>query len=550
MAATINTNSVSINAQRHLATSAATLNTSMQRLSSGLRVNSAKDDKRCMRTQVQGLQVAARNVNDGVSLAQTAEGALGKMGDMLQRMRELAVQAGNVTNSASDRAALQAEVAQLRSEIDRVATSTQFNGRHLLNGSFAGAVFQAGANAGDSITLGHLVNARSDQLSLIAYATDTVVIDASDVPIAAIARYDQAIPQGTLRIDVGTRNVPLAAIPAASSSAERLGQVLAAINQHSATTGVTAFTTLVEAPATYSITLMAGNLKANGVPENVTFNGFDFDTTGIRGGWQPTPASYLQALQAAADAPTFVADDFDQLLAKVQVNNPSVALENIVKGPWSTYQQSRSQSDAQALVDKIKDANNGRHYPPLDEARMAFVLTEPKTNALAKAYSDLLNTHFSANLTAPTGADPDAWTDDEAYAAAAIFAAAEAAIHYPAELNLHLFNHKLEQRGLDDMDISTQAGAWVALKKIDSAMDQVSSARATLGALQTRFESAINNVQVQAENLQAARGRIVDADFAVETAHLSRAQILQQAGTQMVAQAHQLPQQVLQLLGN
>src|SRR5574344_2408978 len=154
MAMSINTNVVSINAQRNLSLSGGSLATSMQRLSSGLRVNSAKDDAaglaiaERMNAQSKGLAVAARNANDGISLAQTAEGALGKIGDMLQRMRELAVQSSNATNSASDRQALQAEVSQLTAEIDRVAKTTSFNGKNLLDGSFGGAVFQVGSNAG------------------------------------------------------------------------------------------------------------------------------------------------------------------------------------------------------------------------------------------------------------------------------------------------------------------------------------------------------------------------------------------------------------------
>ena len=165
MAMTINTNVVSINSQRNLSLSGSSLATSMQRLSSGLRVNSAKDDaaglaiSERMKAQSSGLAVAARNANDGISLAQTAEGALSKVGDMLQRMRELAVQSANATNSTTDREAMQAEVKQLMNEIDRVAKTSEFNGTKLLNGSFAGGVFQVGAGAGDNITVGGIANA-------------------------------------------------------------------------------------------------------------------------------------------------------------------------------------------------------------------------------------------------------------------------------------------------------------------------------------------------------------------------------------------------------
>ncbi len=459
MAATINTNIASINAQRNLTLSGQSLNTTMQRLSSGLRVNSAKDDAaglaiaERMNTQVKGLTVASRNANDGISLAQTAEGALGKVGDMLQRMRELAVQAGNATNSASDRKALQAEVSQLSAEIDRVAKQTNFNGTKILDGSFAGAVFQVGANSGDNITLGALSDTRAAKLSAINYASTTVdPIDTNEttgipdydkaVPVAAALPADQAAAdaaiggaQATLTaalaaspqvpadvaaarngvaqaqaarygldgmaIAVGDIAIDLGSLPPASNGAERIGQVVEAVNAKTADTGVTAYLTKND-DGTYKMELMSSKLAYDGVAAaEVKMYGFNVASTGILG-----------------------------------------------------------------------------------------------------------------NGTDPVFAEPvDA-----------------------------------DKIGIESIDVTTQAGAWIALKKIDSAVDQVNSARATLGAVQARFENTVNNIDIQVENLSAARGRIIDADFAKETANLSRTQILQQAGTAMVAQANQIPQNVLQLL--
>ncbi|RCW67615.1 flagellin [Pseudorhodoferax soli] len=398
MASTINTNVVSLNAQRNLGSSQSSLSVSMQRLSSGLRVNSAKDDaaglaiSERMNTQIRGNTVAARNANDGISLAQTAEGALGKVGDMLQRMRELAVQAGNATNSTADRKALQAEVAQLIDEVDRVAKQTSFNGAKILDGSFSGAVFQVGANSGDNITIGALTDSTADGLSKIAYSTGSAAnINAETV----VTGFDTEIADGTLSIAVAGTTVELGTISAASSGAERLGQVVEAINRKSADTGVTAFLTRNN-DGTYTAEVMSSKLDANGDPEAVTFTGF-----------------------AAAD------------------------------------------------------------------------------------------TGFVPAVTAATGDNIE---------------------------------------GIDTLTVDTQANAWVALKKIDSAIDQVNNARADLGALQSRFENSVGSIEIQVENLSASRGRIVDADFAKETANLSRTQILQQAGTAMVAQANQLPQGVLALL--
>ncbi|MBH1977509.1 MAG: flagellin [Comamonadaceae bacterium] len=406
MASTINTNIASMNAQRNLGLSANSLATSMQRLSSGLRVNSAKDDaaglaiSERMNTQVKGLTVAARNANDGISLAQTAEGALGKVGDMLQRMRELAVQASNATNSKADREALQAEVKQLSDEIDRVAKQTSFNGTKILDGSFVGAVFQVGANSGDNVTLAALADTRATGLANIDYSQTASAINvtsavASGIGTGAITGANQ------LTIQVGSATaVDLGEIKAAGSGVERLGQVVQAINNKSADTGVTAFLTKKD-DGSYDLELMSSKTTGTPpVPETVTFGG---------------------------------------------------------------------------------------------------------------------STGFSA---ATTG-----------FAAPTLAAASGA-----------------QKTGIDNVKVDTQKDAWVALKKIDSAIDQVNSARADLGALQSRFESAVANIDIQVENLAASRGRIIDADFAKETANLSRTQILQQAGTAMVAQANQLPQQVLQLL--
>ncbi|HSV54803.1 MAG TPA: flagellin [Burkholderiaceae bacterium] len=406
MAATINTNINSLNAQRNLSMSATSLATSMQRLSSGLRVNSAKDDaaglaiSERMNTQAKGLTVASRNANDGISLAQTAEGALGKVGDMLQRMRELAVQSSNATNSAADRRALQAEVQQLTDEIDRVAKQTTFNGTKILDGSFAGAVFQVGANSGDNATLGALTDTRAAELSSIDYGRSTITdIDSTTNAMAATDLV--AITDGSaLQLEIDAVTYDLGPLKAASSGSERLGQVVEAINRQSADTGVTAYLT-AQGGGLYTVDLMSSKLDSDGIAvTDLNLTGFTTGTTGIP-----------------------------------------------------------------------------------DEGTVEYAIATLSTGT-----------------------------------------------------------------GIDIMTVATQADAWVAMKKIDDAIDQVNSARADLGALQSRFESAVANIDIQIENLAAARGRIVDADFAKETANLSRTQILQQAGTAMVAQANQLPQGVLALL--
>ena len=399
MGMSINTNVVSINAQRNLGLSGGSLATSMQRLSSGLRVNSAKDDAaglaiaERMSTQVKGLAVASRNANDGISLAQTAEGALGKVGDMLQRMRELAVQSSNATNSKSDREALQAELSQLRDEVDRVAKTTSFNGAKLLDGSFTGAVFQVGANSGDNITVGALANTKVAELGNSTYgkAADLASATVKDQAAASISAGEVTI---TITGANGTAVTAKIEKDANVTKDEALGKVLEAINSKTADTGVVAF---------------------------------------------------------------------------YNTENKNIELR-------ATENQDNSEAVANVAVS-----------------------TSGSVAAL-----------------------------DTAYAAASVTQAGG--------------------KGIDAVKIDTQAGAWEALQRIDKALDKVSSARAELGAIQTRFEKSIENIDIMGENISAARGRITDADFAKETANLSRTQILQQAGTAMVAQANQLPQQVLSLL--
>lgn len=399
MAMTINTNVVSINAQRNLGLSGGSLATSMQRLSSGLRVNSAKDDAaglaiaERMSTQTRGLNVAARNANDGISLAQTAEGALGKVGDMLQRMRDLAVQSSNATNSKSDREALQAELSQLRGEVDRVAKTTTFNGAKLLDGSFTGGVFQVGANSGDNITVGSLSNTKVDELGNANYAKAESTLLSKDALVTGAGSMTAADTTITIQGTGGAATRATVEIKKDGNMTgdQALGKVIEAINSKSADTGVTAF---------------------------------------------------------------------------------------------------------------------------LNDAKTKIELRATMKDSTADATTVAVTGQLPAGLTFGASAAPSA--DD--------------------------------LKGIDKVDITTQAGAWDALQHIDKAIDSVSSARGELGAIQTRFEKAVENIDIQSENITAARGRIIDADFASETANLSRSQILQQAGTAMVAQANQLPQNVLSLL--
>ena len=383
MSQVINSNVMSLNAQRNLSTSGTQLAQSLQRLSSGLRINGAKDDaaglaiSQRFTAQIRGLSAATRNAQDAVSLTQTAEGALGSVQSNLQRMRELAVQASNGTNTQADRDALNNEYTQLKDEIQRVAEQTKFAGSALLNGSFS-AVFQVGANVGESITISSIANVQVASLG----GTYTRY-EASVAAGSTLTGFATAIAAGGVTVE-GT---DIGAIAAAGSAQERAGQLVEAINRVSSSTGVGA-----------SYNSASGNLTLTKAGSAITVAG----TT----------------------------------------NSATVA-------GWA-------------------------------------------------------NSTTIGTSTATTG--------------------------------------------VNGTNLSNYTNAQAAIGLLDTAINSVSTSRANVGAFQSRFESAIANLMTTSENLTASRSRIMDADFAEETAKLTRAQVLQQAGVAMLAQANAVPQNVLSLL--
>lgn len=354
MALNLNTNIVSVNAQRNLGQSGSALATAMQRLSSGLRVNSAKDDAaglaiaERMQTQVRGLGMAARNANDGISLAQTTEGALGKVADMLQRMRQLAVQSANATNSDSDRAALQAEVSQLRAEVDRVATTTSFNGRHVLNGSFAGGVFQVGAMAGEQITVGALVNAQSRTLG------DTQVGERV-LHINMPAMTDlSALPAGVLQVQAQGQVWDLGPIAAAHSPLERAGQLVAAINAKTPDTGMTAYLE-PNGQGGWSMALLQTPGLAGANPQAL-LQGFTLAQTGLQAASAIAPPSH----GAPADYTSYIMglDEIQQLVVDAHPHYPNA----ITVTPLPSNLATATYSDAVAFRDAVKVAYDDYYY--------------------------------------------------------------------------------------------------------------------------------------------------------------------------------------------
>lgn len=494
MAAVINTNVSSLNAQRNLSTSGNSLATSLQRLSSGLRINSAKDDaaglaiSQRFTSQIRGIDQATRNANDGISLAQTAEGALSSAGDILQRIRELAVQSVNATNSASDRAALQSEVGQLASELDRIAGTTAFNGQKLLDGSNS-STFQVGANANETITA-NTTNFRTDAYGSFrigakaATATsnlgDLTVGSTAGTKISAATAAHVTVTS-TIKVDgsLGSASVVIASSTSAKAAASL-------INAKTADTGVSASAknefdlTAFTAATSYSLNLTSNNTTAVAVS-------FTAGTAAQSG----TADFYAAAVNAINDASSKTG-----ITAKTNSTNDGITLTN---------------ASGEDITISINSGTGG----------LTIGGTATASSASAVGTGELVfDSDKSFAVTSSTNAG---------------FLLATTATASQLQ--------KVSQVDVGNVDAANRT---IAL--IDGALQQVNGQRAKFGALQSRFESTISNLRSTSENLSASRSRILDTDFAAETANLTRAQILQQAGTAMLAQANALPQNVLSLL--
>ncbi len=480
MALTINTNIASLNAQRNLGKSQGTLNKSLQRLSSGLRINSAKDDaaglaiSNRMASQVRGLNQAARNANDAISLAQTAEGALQESSSILQRVRELSVQSANDTNTDSDRVSIQAEVSQLISELDRIATTTAFNGKNLLDGTMGTSIFQVGANAGQTISMS-INSALAADLGTAGDVVPGGTFTGAGSITDAVAADQTALTINNVAIDNLGAGVQV-------GSAKTL-----AVAINAALTGVTATAT--------ETTFDLGAVTAQVVDtNNLTAGDFAINGTDILGALDGGSATFAQ-------------DFADLINAQKTTTGVTATLEG------------------GSMI--LSDASGGNIQITADGDAFG---TSPFAGAQADISAAEASTSYGGISLVSTG------ELEINVAAAGGGTTMGTGIYHDTTVTMA------------NVDISTQSGANSAIASIDIALSELDSFRGELGAAQNRFESTIANLQNVSENISAARSRIVDADFAAETASLTKSQILQQAGVAMLAQANQLPQTVLSLL--
>ncbi len=705
MAQVINTNIASLNSQRNLNRTQSQLGIALQRLSSGLRINSAKDDAAGLAiserftTQIRGLNQAVRNANDAISLSQTAEGALGEYGNILQRIRELAIQSANSTNSASDRAALNSEAQDLLSELQRVATTTQFNGQNIIDGTFTGAQFQVGANANQTILVNvgnaqtsalgsYQVGSTAQAVSGSALAGGDLLLNGIDVGasvsgtaediaaainavtsktgVKASASTVQTSENALLRNqtlqsgDLLINGVNVGAVAGSNNLATQGANIAAAINNVSSQTGVTATADLATGALTLKsstgkdiVITSSGNAGAARV-ENAT--GFEVSSS-------QTVASLEYAFAAGTrgtnqltfdkggsdtnpgDGETFTLQgktfEFDSG-GGVASGNIAIAIVSgsltgtidnavtVVNNNTSNITASNSGGTALLLTSNVITSTNthtditatsgtnvqetagttgvglavgdtltvgGVTYEFLFDdgtvSNSSYVKvslgagSSSDNTTIATNFNTAINAQYTAgntnvqstvasNVVTVTsdlkGASGTSSVTDSSLPSAGVvtqnasggsdgtYAAntTRGTIELNSSKQILITGANTAKAGLQSasatlnaistVDISTVSGANTAISLVDGALDQVNSIRGDLGAVQNRFESTIANLTATSENLSAARSRILDADYAQETAALTRAQILQQAGVSILSQANSLPQLVLSLL--
>ncbi|MDP3479599.1 MAG: flagellin [Desulfoprunum sp.] len=498
MGLTINTNVMSLNAQRNLGQSQSALAKSMQRLSSGLRINSAKDDAAGlaisdrMTSQIRGLNQAARNANDGISLAQTAEGALQETTNLLQRMRELSVQSANDTNSASDRGSLQAEVNQLKQEMTRIANTTSFNGKNLLDGTLTTAQFQVGANANQTISFG-VDSAKAADLGNNSLSSDNATSNFAIERATSAAAASSANDVITQTLTIIGEDTSTAAVTTGDSALE----IAAAVNAESATTGVTAtarttatMQTLTSTGAV-SFSLQGTNSTA------VTITATVAALTDI--------SEISKAINEQSGSTGITASIADNVITLTQAEGEDIKISDFFGGGAATSQATITVAGSAAGDQAIGGSAS------LDSTTVGGEITFDSNSTF----------NISSSIAASGGS---------LFSTGATIANAS------------------DLASIDEVDITTVDGAADAIKSIDGALSSVDTMRGELGAVQNRFESTIANLSNVSENLSAARSRILDADIAQETSAMTKNNILQQAGVAILAQANQAPQLALSLL--
>lgn len=489
MSSVINTNISAIAAQNSLRTSGLGQEKAMERLSTGLRINNAKDDaaglaiSTRMTANIRGIAAAVRNANDGISLTQTAEGSLSAIQDNLQRIRELAVQAANSSNTVSDRATLNAEAAQLVNEIDRVASGTNFNGITLLDGTYQNQSIQVGAGNGtaDRLTIS-IASAKASALGVGSGSSYSTSVTAASAPTGS------GLAAGDLTINgyaVGATVSDGVSSSSATGSAIAIANAINGITGQTGVTATVAATTVAGTTVAGAVAVAAGDITINGVKLGAI--AAPSVATGPERGAQTAAAVNAVSSQTGVTA-TFDSTTGAVALSAADGRNITIAFTGAATAA------STGLGAAGTTVSKVTLTSTS-----------ASGITVAANTAAGKTGSGFTAVGYTA-ATATAGA------------------------------------------GVSSIDLTTLSGSQAALSTLDSAINTVTNSRASMGAYQNRLAAAITNLSTTTMNLQASRSRILDTDYAQETTNLAKTQIIQQAATAMLAQANQSSQSVLALL--
>jgi flagellin len=488
MALSVVTNTSSLNAQRNLTKSGEGLATSMQRLSSGMRINSAKDDaaglqiSNRMTSQINGLGVAQRNANDGISMAQTAEGAMQASTDILQRMRELALQSSNGSNADGDRQALNKEMTALKSELTRIAETTSFGGQKLLDGSYGTKAFQVGSNANETISMS-LGNIRAHAIGTNSTELNSGIATGLGGAVAGATLPANNAVTGSFTIEGST------SVTVATTTGDSAKEVAADINAQSGKTGVSA-------DAKTAVKIDASTIDAGTI-------GFSLNGSAISATASTSDVAGLATAINDKSTTTGVTAEVDTDGNLIMTDKSGADIE------ITAFTSSAGATDSIDITSLKYDGTTAGITTSLTEggditARIAGAINLTSDNTFKAT---------AANTTIISG------------------------------------DQTSVLESVDDADLTSVSGSQSAIAIIDGALSKIDSNRADLGAIQNRFSHTISNLANISENVSASRSRIQDTDFAVETAVMTKNQILQQAGTSILAQANQIPQAAISLIG-
>jgi len=537
MALSIQTNATSLNAQRQLGQTQKAVSTSMERLSSGLRINSAKDDAAGLQisnrltSQINGLGVAARNANDGVSLAQTAEGALQESTNILHRMRDLALQAANGTYSNSDRSAIQEEVGQLQSELDRISETTSFGDRKLLDGSFGSNSMQVGAKSFETINIS-LGSFGADDIGAQTFslnAGQTLLASTGATGLGGISISGSAQEHAFLGSAGTTQTISvLGAQGSATATVAGSGtavDVQDSINRTTSTTGVTA-----DARTVVSLDFNSGNASGN-VTASTTIT---FDLRGANS-------------DETVAAPTIKADftnteDLTSIANAINAETGKTGIAASISAEGELVMISEGGDNIQIANVAISGGGS---------AGLTSLTISATSHDYEGDVSDATQNLTTATLVGSgTGADTAmSTTTNEINFVGTIRTSSNEDFQVLSSQADITAGGLSTIETIDDVDVSTSIGAQMSVDVIDGALAQIDTQRAQLGAVQNRLDSTVSNLQNVSTNASASRSQIRDTDFATATAEMTKNQILQQAGTSILAQSNQLPQAALSLLG-